>query len=485
MFRFDKVLVAPSREDLERTLLAAATAANKGCRSRKLTWTTTTTDTLLSKRSAAPEGFQQWNGEDERKQRGQGGDTRSAVAVVWWTDRLGRTHYRIAADRIGCRASYHVKNLICPYRERPPLWLLYPEDLYLRPEGEQQTLFAACRCGATGTPESLGWMGPYCAACHDRNEAGERPVLLPGCPAHRALADGHRWLGGVMFTPDGRGLVSHERCGGKVRIWDLATGQARGPELSGGSSLTAVSPDGETAATGAVRGQVVLWSLSDGRKRQTFEVDTGPIPGEILALAFSPDGSLLAVQPYGQVQLWDVASGRMLSQVARGLRSCNPSRLLAFSPDGATLAVAPQGEELRLWDVAKGQARSVAIPKNFADVVAFSPDGRTLGLGGNLGGLGSACLLDVKRGRVRVSLKMEQSAARDLAFSPDGKTVALASHDGSVWLYTVTDGRCLGGHVWHTSEVNSVAFSPDGQWLATASDDAYVKLWPVSSLWPA
>jgi hypothetical protein len=110
MLRFDRVLIAPTRVELERALNEAAKSANKGSRTRKVNWSTTQTDVLLQEVDSAAEGFRQWNGEGERKQRGFGNDTRSAVAVSWWTDPLKRRHYRIGADRVLC-ASGNVEHL--------------------------------------------------------------------------------------------------------------------------------------------------------------------------------------------------------------------------------------------------------------------------------------------------------------------------------------------------------------------------------------
>src|SRR5262245_4242882 len=74
------------------SLADAAKAANKGCRARVLVWTAADTEALLKDVASAPEGLRQWNGPGDRKHRTE---TRSAVAVSWWTDPVKRTHYRI------------------------------------------------------------------------------------------------------------------------------------------------------------------------------------------------------------------------------------------------------------------------------------------------------------------------------------------------------------------------------------------------------
>jgi hypothetical protein len=484
MLRFDRVLTAPSRAELDRTLSEAAQAANKGCRVRTLAWTATNTEALLRDSAAAPEGFRQWNGEGESKKRGFANETRSALAVAWWTDPLKRTHYRVGADRVYC-ASSDVEHLFCPYcdEERPPLWVTHPENVYFRGEGERLTPFAVCRCGASGSPESLGWMGTECAACHDRaEEVGAVPVP-PGNPA-RILLVGHTgWVGPVLFTPDGRSVLSGDRCGFRVLAWDLATGTPR--EVIAGSAqlwALALSPDGQTLATGYGSGEVLLTSLKDGTRQQAFTTGSGT--DRVYALAFSPDGALLAVAPYGRVELWDLPTASRRAIIAEGLRGCHSAGYLAFSPDGRTLAIGHAGQGgVLLYDLASGQGRNLEVPgvEYYAGTVAFTPDGHTLGVMTGTAPTGVR-LVDLPSGRVVGTPAFDR--ANDLAFSPDGRVLAVAGHDDSLRLFSVPEGRPLGVYVWHLGNLNAVAFSPGGRWLVTSSDDGFVKLWPMPALLP-
>lgn len=499
MLRFDRVLIAPTRADLERVLDDAAKAANKGCRTRKLAWAPADTDSLLIDVAGNREGFRQWNGAGDRKSRGFGQETRSAVAVAWWTDPLKRTHYRVGANRIYC-ASSDVDHLFCPYRKRPPLWMVYPENVYFRGEEETTNPFVICRCGASGSPKSLGWMGPCCAACHDRAEEEGAPLVPAGEPVRTLLIRRSGWVGPALFTPDGRSVISADRSGARVFTWDLTTGTAREVLSQDTADALAASPDGQTLAAGFSRGEVVLLSLKDGT-RDAFTTGSGM--DRVLALAFSPDGSLLAAAPFGRAELWDVAmAARPVSNfvfaiphpgpwdpapggrrvvVAEDLRATQAARYLAFSPDGRTLAVAHGGRRgILLWDVASGQGRNLEISgvEYYACGVAFTPDGRILGV--ITSSPGSVRLVDLASGRVLAAPDFNR--ARDLAFSPDGRVLAVAGQDGSLRLFSVPDGHPLGVYFWHMQTLNCVAFSPDGRWLATASDDRCVKLWPVPEL---
>jgi WD40 repeat protein len=165
-----------------------------------------------------------------------------------------------------------------------------------------------------------------------------------------------------------------------------------------------------------------------------FDIDSGagaPVAlpeGGVNALAFSPDGSVLAVAAGGKtrrgahpVALVDPASRQILRAVGG---DDYPARGLAFSPDGRILAaVSRSGSEVHLWDTAAWQiARTLKVPGGAANQIAFSSQGV----------LGAACvdrvcLWDPATDEKPVAAKVAYRKYGDvetLAFSPDGQLLA-------------------------------------------------------------
>jgi WD40 repeat protein len=128
---------------------------------------------------------------------------------------------------------------------------------------------------------------------------------FPSLESVATLAQDGDMVCGVVFTPDGRELVSVDAAG-RVRHWDVATGRELGEPLSGHLGIimgAAFSPDGRRLATGGptARDAVKLWDLEARR-----EILTLPAEGFYFThLVFSPDGSTLAATSlHGITHLW-------------------------------------------------------------------------------------------------------------------------------------------------------------------------------------
>jgi WD40 repeat protein len=221
----------------------------------------------------------------------------------------------------------------------------------------------------------------------------------------------------VAFADGGRLSVADEK--GQFSVWELGARRRRvvrtGPPW--GDVHSALSPDGRrfaVAAVGALR--VAVLDASTGEERCRCEpVGNGPRPE---SLCFSPDGKVLAVAvAWAPVQLFDADTGKELPRLAGA--QVGLFAALAFSPDGTRLAVG-SGHGVRLWDLATGK-ELLASPEVWHSVgtVAFSPDGKRLAFA-------EEARLHVHDATTRrpVWRGEPEGALSGLAFAPDGKTLA-------------------------------------------------------------
>jgi WD40 repeat protein len=200
-----------------------------------------------------------------------------------------------------------------------------------------------------------------------------------------------------------------------------------------------------------------------------FDLDRAAVS----AIAFSPDGSLLAAGDVDKkIKLFDVKTAKAI----RTLRDTGTiAQRMAFSPDGSLLASAGKEKAIRLWDVPTGQLLKTLAGHTLAvSDVAFSPDGALLASSGYDGLIN---LWDAKTGKIVKTLNGHDDAVTAVAFAPDGRRLASASQDQTAKLWDVQTGEVLATLRGHAGGVTDLAFAPDGSLIATAGTDRTVKLW--------
>ena len=241
----------------------------------------------------------------------------------------------------------------------------------------------------------------------------------------------------------------------------------------------AYSPDGSRLAMASSLG---IW-IYDAYTGAELALFTGI---DVVAIAFSPDGNTIASgNGDATVGLWDVVTGQQKSVLRghRGYLTC-----IAFSPDGRTIASGsedydPLEAEMRLWDAATGREKAVFIyDDEQITSVTFSPDSRCIATGRN----GPAAVIqDAITGEHKHTLNLRFGGyVWDIAFSPDGNTLAgsAGDRDGTVFLLDVANEQYRTISTGHTGAVFDIAFSPDGRTIASASwlDDT-VRLWDAAT----
>jgi uncharacterized protein (TIGR03067 family) len=291
----------------------------------------------------------------------------------------------------------------------------------------------------------------------------------------------------VAFSADGRSVLGATE-GGRVSIWDAATGKVRNALRDEGLRYLAmaISPDGKRILVGGTTdaaggkgkdgktvaaGWVALYSTS--LNELVWHVsDISPVR----ALAFSPDGKSVSVGcADGTIRVQDAATGKLLVTCGGGQNA--EVSAVAFSPDGKVIAGSSADTSVTLWDSRAGRELRV-LREHHRPVtsVAFSPDGRLL-----LVACGDCAvdLWEVATGKKVRDWVAATKGVHSVAFSPDGKCVATGAVAGPVGLWDVATGKELASYRGHTKAVNGLAFSPDGKAIASGSADGTVKVWDV------
>jgi WD40 repeat protein len=315
-----------------------------------------------------------------------------------------------------------------------------------------------------------------------------------------------------------------------LRLWNGVTRQMTA-EIPLDNSCTglAFSRDGQTLVTSTYHGHITLWRMPEGTKLASYACEdtcdhsllgfaatpdlslaayvTGQMSEQrirvidlrdgkelwnapaskqnISALAFSPDGKILAssaASAESDIRLWDVATGKEIGRLD-GHQSWVGA--LVFWPDGSKLASASADQTIRIWDVASRKCLDV-LRGHREEVwrLALLPDNQTLVSGGKDG---EVCLWDtsVPHPRVgRITLQLPDRNAK-WQFAPDNQTVLTADGGYHIVRWAGTDFQEKEtlldfGQGKTNNSPSSAAFSRDGRLFAAAWPNGSVQVWDVS-----
>jgi WD40 repeat protein len=206
------------------------------------------------------------------------------------------------------------------------------------------------------------------------------------------------------------------------------------------------------------------------------------------ALAFAPDGAVLASGAHRQIQLRSLSGAKINERIPSELPRISS---LSFSPNASWFAITggTPGElgvaQIFAWNEKSLRSRFT----NFSDLVtsaAFNRDATRIALASADASAIIFPLLsaDAKSPLAPIHLRGHSGPVLDLAWSPDDDLLVTASADRSLKVWSPADGKLLRSFSHHTEVVNAVIFRPRGSspdaapvQCASASDDATVRIW--------
>lgn len=296
-----------------------------------------------------------------------------------------------------------------------------------------------------------------------------------GSPELRSSVDGtllqtlgvnNRELAGVAFSSDGTTLAYGDVDGRAVRVRgrDGAFQDERDvPGFLNDSGLV-FSPDlGIAASLSGFNTDTQFWDLDADEAGHAL---TGHI-SVIYRSTFSPDGQLFATAGEYQAGLWNAQTGEFIHWFQNSLMSHHGS--VAFSQDGTKVALG-EFRGAKVFDVATGQVLHTLVGDAFSfSSIALSPDGQLL----VAADFSEMWAWDLTDGSVAWTDSSAIGVGSDLFFSRDGRHVFSCGRDGIVRIRSAADGV-----ITHTFDeetgpwIRSMAMSPTGRTFAIARTDA-------------
>ena len=447
----------------------------------------------------------------------QGGGDARKCQIHWW----------LVPSLREARPPMEVSNLIdaLPSPDGRQLFVLRNGDGLDRQTPDGMTSLPAIPALRTHVPAGLGAFSPdgslFAYEAYDGlavwNLAGESIRIFAG---HQKRTGFPFSISGLSFGPDGSVLAS---CGpdATVRIWPLRTNAAQDSvrELAdtGGVVSQIAFVDGGQLLAGASTDQTIhLWDTRTWRL-------AGQLRGHgsaVVALAASPDGALLASGAMdGEIKLWSAALP-IAPQTAVAL----PAYVqnfddLALAPDGSCLLTRNrQTQTFQLWNTAtlEPEINTFAPPPGFQGSAVAGPGGRWLAFVGTQGtqlvprdGLASpriltnfwakgfspdgGLMLSVGPGWVAHVLDTSSgvelaqsdvgwhSGMEGLAISHDEQWIALGFYGGDVWVWNWRTHQILQLDPGRSAPVASLAFSPDNRQLAAVSYNSLARVYDLPS----
>jgi len=276
----------------------------------------------------------------------------------------------------------------------------------------------------------------------------------------------------------------------RVLITEEGTNVLRGTLIGhrGQVNALAISSDSKWLATAGGDGQIRLWNSAAGPAQES----RGRSRESAFEMQVSLDGWISA-RSEQSVMRWEVATGRLIS--ISGIVS-GPATVstIAASPAGGWLAIGFSNGEVKIYDGAKDEVKTVkgkcenAIP----NVSKISADGTWLAIGYESG---EVFTWDRVTSRVHILPNYNNGTVKAMAMSPDS-TRLITSYKGGdprVWERAsylqsrrLRRGSKIGNILAVISDsfregpfVSAIEVSPNSDWLATTETNGKVKLWDL------
>jgi WD40 repeat protein/DNA-binding XRE family transcriptional regulator len=293
--------------------------------------------------------------------------------------------------------------------------------------------------------------------------AADRTLLdtvAPTLPEEKTAAETAKILTGSAYLLSG--LTRPADVAGTMLVACLRERADRGAT----SRLAELAMSGEPAVH-------VAWAQPGLSDQNTQPGRYGHV-GAITAVVVHRDRMVSAGED-GLLLVWDLRTGE-LARARRGHTGWVYA--VAFSPDGQLIATAGDDGLVRIWHAQTADPVTALIGhQRRVRALVFSPSGRLLLSGGEDG---QVRVWDVESRRLSHSFQTPGVPVWSLAIDSTGSVVAAGGEDQTLRLYDVGDGRLLDSAEADTDWVRVTAFAPDRPHLVSSSGDGPIRYWDAS-----
>ncbi len=251
---------------------------------------------------------------------------------------------------------------------------------------------------------------------------------------------------------------------------------------SGSVHAVAFSPDGKLiAASSDGLTKVILWDRATGHKIRELP-GTGR-PHLWALLRFSPDGKRL----YGsltrnrdrKMHVWDVETGTHAKDIPPLLERAN---VLGYSSDAREVILVDRKSEIVRWDIDKGKERGrCSLPDHDTGIAALVGDRVLVPLFDGQ----KVSMWDATQKKQLWSAKMTRDKHwpfLPIDFSPDGKLFAFEAPPQGIMVHESISGKLVRQLEADVKKIYySVAISPDGRAVVGSNMDGTLRIWDLES----
>jgi len=290
----------------------------------------------------------------------------------------------------------------------------------------------------------------------------------------------------VAFAPDEQTLISVSG-DGEIQVWDVASRQMVTTLDTGHEPLVDAdtSADGVRVAVLGEDGIASVWDLTTGQNLRSL----GPGENDSLAVALDASGGLLAVGDGANVQIWNVETGEVVQRLEGHwedpaiqevwLGHEKEVTALAFSPDGQLLASGSADTTIIFWDVTNAEILSTA-EGHWATVTTavFDEDGAFVLSGGKDNKVRN---LRVQGGKSTASYEGHLTEVTSTGYGPVPDTITSSSDDGTLRVWETRSQKVI--HIeWSRYGLQQNWGSVLAMWMLVSGVLGLVALWGLRNL---